>query len=406
MAIDKIKTFLLISSALIITASLIKYPEVSVEAAKSGLMTWGTIVFPSLLPFFIISEVLIGLGVVTFLGVLLEPVMRPLFRVPGTGGFVWAMGMASGYPAGAKFTARLRQERQISAIEAERLASFTNFSNPLFMFAAVAYGFFGKEELGLLIAACHYLGNFCVGLCMRYHGRDYDDRWRGRKKRVSIRQTFHLFHEARMRDRRPFGQLLGDAVRSSISTLLMIGGFIILFSVINQLLAKLNVTDAAAWLFSFILRVLHIPPELSHAFITGLFEITIGSQAASEADAALLFQVVIASFILAFSGFSIQAQVASIFAETDIRFKPFFIARMLHGLFAAGFTVLLWQPLYVSQTWNPAGKAIEVFNMSGPPGWTELSWQWVAQYGSLITLLSLLLYILLLLRKIKFPVNQ
>ena len=32
----------------------------------------------------------------------------------------------------------------------------------------------------------------------------------------------------------------------------------------------------------------------------------------------------VTSFILAFSGLSIQAQVASILAETDIRFKPYF----------------------------------------------------------------------------------
>ena len=65
---------------------------------------WWEIVFPSLLPFFIVSEMLIGFGVVKFIGVLLEPFMRPLFKVPGVGGFVWAMGMASGFPAGAKFT--------------------------------------------------------------------------------------------------------------------------------------------------------------------------------------------------------------------------------------------------------------------------------------------------------------
>ena len=78
---------------------------------------WWEIVFPSLLPFFIVSEMLIGFGVVRFIGVMLEPLMRPLFRVPGVGGFVWAMGMASGFPAGAKLTARLRQEEQISKLK-------------------------------------------------------------------------------------------------------------------------------------------------------------------------------------------------------------------------------------------------------------------------------------------------
>ena len=42
-----------------------------------------------------------GMGVVHFIGVLMEPLMRPLFNVPGTGAFVLAMGIASGYPLGA-----------------------------------------------------------------------------------------------------------------------------------------------------------------------------------------------------------------------------------------------------------------------------------------------------------------
>ncbi len=68
--------------------------------------------------------------------------MRPLFRVPGVGGFVWAMGLASGNPAGAKLTARLRKENKVNRIEAERLVSFTNSANPLFIFGAIAVGFF------------------------------------------------------------------------------------------------------------------------------------------------------------------------------------------------------------------------------------------------------------------------
>lgn len=111
-------------------------------------MVGGRIPFP--FAFFILSELLIGFGVVRFVGLLLEPFMRPVFRVPGVGGFVLAMGMASGNPAGAKLTSRLRQERQISRVEAERLASFTNSSNPLFIFGAVAVGF----SIILLLALC------------------------------------------------------------------------------------------------------------------------------------------------------------------------------------------------------------------------------------------------------------
>jgi hypothetical protein len=84
--------------AVLLTISMIIYPKEAFEAAVNGLAIWWNIVFPALLPFFVFSQVLIGLGVVHFLGVLLEPIMRPLFNVPGTGSFVLAMGLASGFP--------------------------------------------------------------------------------------------------------------------------------------------------------------------------------------------------------------------------------------------------------------------------------------------------------------------
>ncbi|MFP3489981.1 sporulation integral membrane protein YlbJ, partial [Staphylococcus sp. SIMBA_130] len=87
-----------------------------------------------------------------------------------------------------------------------------------------------------------------------------------------------------------------------------------------------------------ILLLLQLSPELDIPLLSGMFEITLGSRLASESSTTLLAQAIVTSFILAFNGFSVQAQVASILADTDIRFKPFFFARLLHGFFAAFLT--------------------------------------------------------------------
>ena len=160
---SKLKTISLATIVTIMAVALVVFPQDSFEASKSGLHMWWQIVFPSLLPFLIMSELLISFGVVSFLGVILEPLMRPFFGVPGVGGFVWAMGLASGFPAGAKFTARLRLEKQLTRIEGERLVSFTNSSNPLFIFVAISVGFFHNPKLGVILAVSHYVGNVIVG---------------------------------------------------------------------------------------------------------------------------------------------------------------------------------------------------------------------------------------------------
>src|SRR5699024_1268343 len=79
--------------------------------------TWFDIVFPSLLPFFIMSELLMMYGIVQAIGILSEPIMRPFFRVPGAGSFAFVVGMASGYPLGAKITASLLEKNYINQIE-------------------------------------------------------------------------------------------------------------------------------------------------------------------------------------------------------------------------------------------------------------------------------------------------
>ncbi|CEG26708.1 sporulation integral membrane protein YlbJ [Bacillus sp. B-jedd] len=397
---SKVKTILLAVSVSIMAVSLISYPQESFQASIRGLNMWWEIVFPSLLPFFIISEMLIGFGVVKFIGVLLEPLMRPLFKVPGVGGFVWAMGMASGFPAGAKLTARLRQEGNLTRIEAERLASFTNCSNPLFIFGAVSVGFFHNAHLGLLLAISHYLGNICVGLIMRFYGKDERSSRGGHHKTFKIREALAALHRTRLKDNRPIGKLLGDAVTSSIQTLLMIGGFIILFSVVNKILFHLQVTAFLANGLNVVLSSMSFPEMLSIPFISGLFEITLGSQLISQVqEATLLQQAIITSFILAFSGLSVLAQVASILAQTDIRFRPFFFARILHGFFAGIFAFLLWEPFYIRIAGSTIPQdAVPVVNPA-EAGIFSISHFAIVEWGPLLTLASLIIYIIILYRR-------
>lgn len=400
---SKIKTLFLAVSVSLLSISLIALPEESFEASIRGLHMWWEIVFPSLLPFFIISELLIGFGVVNFIGVLLEPLMRPLFKVPGAGGFVWAMGMASGYPAGAKLTTRLRQERQLTRIEAERLVSFTNSSNPLFIFGAVSVGFFKNAQLGVILALAHYLGNISVGLLMRFYGQkeEKDNRPMRKQRTPSLKAAFVALHRTRMKDNRPIGKLLGDAVLSSIHTLLMIGGFIILFSVINKLLFHLHITDVLAIGLGYILQALYLPELFSVPLISGLFEITLGSQMSSQVQqSTLLQQAIMTSFILAFSGFSVQAQVASILSQTDIRFQPFFIARIIHGFFASFYTIVLWQPIYEQLLNSSHRSPVVPVTLFTENSWIVDSFFMFQQIGPFVTIIALYIYVVIFAKRI------
>ena len=400
MSASLIKTILYSSTSIFLAISFMAFPKEAYEASIRGLTMWWDVVFPSLLPFFIISEFLIRFGVVSLIGALFEPIMRPLFRVPGSGGFVWAMGLASGFPAGAKLTARLRQEGKISAVEGERLVSFTNASNPLFIFGAIAVGFFHNAELGIVLAVAHYGGNVIVGLAMRFHGKDSLNLHRDHRK-FSFTYALRLMHEERLRDTRPLGKMMGDAVHTSIHTLLMIGGFIILFSVLNQILEVVHISSILSYIIFIALGIVQMPTELSPGLLSGLFEITLGSQLISNTQqSTLLQQAIITSFILAFNGFSVQAQVASILADTDIRFKPFFLARCLHGFVAAILTYFLFDLLYTETVINE--HAVPVFSQLTLSNIFVQGYHWLLDWGGLITLGTLVAWILSFLFKGQF----
>lgn len=65
------------------TIALVVFSKTNLSATKSGLLLWANNVIPSLFPFFIATELLGYTNIVSKIGKLLNPIMRPLFNVPG-----------------------------------------------------------------------------------------------------------------------------------------------------------------------------------------------------------------------------------------------------------------------------------------------------------------------------------
>jgi sporulation integral membrane protein YlbJ len=291
---------------------------------------------------------MLGMGVVHFIGVLLEPLMRPLFNVPGVGAFALSMGLAAGYPMDAVITGKFRSSGMCSRIEGERLLSFTNTADPLFMFGAVAVGMFGRPELGAVLGITHYLSSFTVGCIFKYYrgGQKEPPNQEDRPNPDQIiRRAFRALVKAREDDRRPIGKLMGDAVKESMGTLLMIGGFIMLFSVMMKMLAVFGVIKLITPVIGAVLNLFGLDPHLATAVFNGILEIDLGTVAAAGANAPLADRVIIAGWIIAWSGLCVHGQVASVIHDTDIRMGPYVLARMLHGIIAAFYTWLFMGPL-------------------------------------------------------------
>lgn len=366
---------------------MLAYPDSSWRAAERGLAIWWDVLFPSLFPFFVLSEMMLGFGIVHFIGMLLDPLMKPLFRIPGSGGFVAAMSFASGYPVSAKLTSKLREQQLITREEGERLVAFTTTSDPIFLIGAVSVGFFHNPQLAGTLALAHYGSAILVGLLMRFHARGAAPTPTGTARHTgfSLRHALHSMHEARIRDGRSLGELLRQSVISALQLMTVVGGLVVVFSVLLEVLGASGVMTQLYELVRQALTSIHLPAALAEPFVGGGFEVTLGAKASAAVPAGvpLAFKAAAAAFILSWAGLSVHAQIASILNGTGLRYLPFIVARLIHAVLAALLVLLLW-PL--------TGPDTEVFlNLEGIPI-SEAGWNGLPSAGLFgLQMLSLLL---------------
>lgn len=323
-------TLFKILPVILLAVGMFIYPQEVLTSAANGLSLWINYILPALFPFFIISDLLMKQGLVDYLGTLLEAFMRPVFRLPGKASFILAMIHTTGIPIGASLTCKLRKNGEISRIEGERLLAFTSNPSPGFMLGAVASGMLGDPSIGIIIVGSVYLGNLMVGLIFRFYGTEFEqDHAKTRFSWHNAYRDLENYHK----NKKPVGELLADAVRESTSTIILVGGYIILFSVITHLLVVFGIST----IFADVIHLLSaglISPQGGDAIIQGIMETTLGCKAAVQGFSSLSAQVGAICFILGWGGLSVFAQVSSFTTSTDLRFFPFFIGRILHSVFA------------------------------------------------------------------------
>jgi len=261
---------------------------------------------------------MIGIGLLEFLGKFFEPIMRPIFRLPGSTALVLAMGFTSGFPMGAVAAKRLFEENLISAEEAERLVSFTNNASPLFIIGVVGTGLFNNPAAGYLLAFSHYLSNLLVGFILARQALTSNP---------SLSHANTLRHKEHSKSTNP-GLLLREAVKNGMNNSLTVGGFVIAFSVITSLLTLWNVIPGMSHFF----QVLGLSYPVGFSLSVGFFEMTLGIKSAALSSLSSLEKVLTASAILAWSGLSVQAQAIGMSWPVPIRFSYYVKARLIQML--------------------------------------------------------------------------
>ncbi|TFE00253.1 nucleoside recognition domain-containing protein [Jeotgalibacillus salarius] len=281
---------------------LLVNPESTIEAAINGMQLFIEIIFPSLFPFFVLTSMLPSISWLNNFSKFFGHVMKPVFNVSGQGALVFLTGSLSGFPVGAKMTADMLKKNKISLPDAQRLICYTNGASPMFLIGAVAGGLMNQPSLGIILFLCHLAGNMIIGI---FAGR--------------LIKGDSLVKVPERNESVDYITLFRESVVISMKQLVVIGGFIIFFSV-----AIHSIENGIQSLHS------DIPNEKLEILASGILELSNGVDAAVRQSENLQTTAMIVLAMVSFSGLCIHMQVVSFIDHLPISYKPYLLSRLFH----------------------------------------------------------------------------
>ncbi len=305
-------------------AALVLWPELTMEAMRDGIRLCGNVILPSLFPFFVLSSLVVELGMSRYLGKLLEPIMVPLFRVNGSCAAALALGFVGGYPVGARTAIQLYENGQCSRTEAERLLAFCNNSGPAFILGVVGAGVFGSGRLGLLLCLTHLLASLAVGVLFRFYRPGDRPRAKGRAPHFQTAS---------------FPAAFTRSVTGALQSTLHICAFILFFTVLLRVLARAGILDLLSRLLCALLSPLGLTRSWAERLLTGLLEVSSG--VTSLTGGSLSGRLSMAAFMLGWAGVSVHCQVLAFLGDSGLSMRTYVAGKLLHGGLSALLTAAL-----------------------------------------------------------------
>lgn len=197
---------------------------------------------------------------------------------------------------------------------------------------------FSNSSIGILLFITHLLSAITVGIFLGLISRITPKR-----KNIDIPKYSHAKqHKTIPCTFNNLGFLLSEAILDSSKTIIMIGGFVVIFSVIISILSTSRILQILSYALYPILNFTGIHLSLSTPIISGIIELTNGvSMVASLVSKNISINIVVCAFLIGFGGISVLLQVLSIISKSDMSIKKYFYGKILQGIIAASYTYIL-----------------------------------------------------------------
>ena len=307
--------------------------KISLRASIAGAILWFKAILPTSFPFAVACNLLISYDGISLYSKVLGPLVCKPLNLSENSSFPLAVSFLCGYPLGSKFTSDTYELGYIERDEFLRLLSIATNCGPLFIIGTVGCSMLNNIEFGYLLLIANYLSIILIGLFTKKKIRSPHY-----SKKVDLINNKNI----------NFGSALKKALEDGINTVLAIGGFIILFSVLITIIKN---SSSITLLFHKIEQTLNLKSNSLYSLFLGSIEITNGCNLIATSNLSIPIKLSCISFLCSFSGLSIIAQCYSFFAKHNISLLRYFLLKLLQGVLSF-FITFICSNLFLGSTFT------------------------------------------------------
>ena len=290
---------------LILFFSMLSFPQTVFTGASYGLVLWFRHVLPTLLPYMILINVLICTPALHWICRITSTFLCPLLGTSYYGTFAVLTGFLCGYPMGAKTTSDLLNVNKISRSEASYLLSFCNNTSPAFILSYVVAQNMKERNLCipffLILTFTPLMLSFIFRLLYRLP-----------ESSCSFPQvTPGSFSNPSESISDSF---LDRCILNAFESVTKVGGYMMMFSVLIQLLASV------------------LPNTIFSLLLYSSLEISTGIRLLFSSALYTTEKIILCAFLTSFGGWCCIAQTYSMISSSQLPILPYITAKLVTAL--------------------------------------------------------------------------
>ena len=312
--------FLVSIATITLLLILLIFPKDSIKGAENGILLWFNVIVPTLLPFIIVSNLIINLKLTTYISKLFYPILHRLFAVTRNGCYVIIIGLLTGFPVGAKACSDLVKNKMLTKKEGQYLLTFCNNASPMFIISYISiltlkikgnqYRFLGIIYASAILSALlyrivHHIQNNSfvapdnIAVTESITLRAADLPRKACAPNPPKRITFAI---------------IDNAIMDGFDVITKVGGYIVLFSILTNVILT------------------NLPKNAIYSLLSvGLLEITNGINVIGSSSLTYGTKIALILPITAFGGISSIAQTKSVTDKSGLSIKSYIFYKLINA---------------------------------------------------------------------------